>query len=151
MGSFFEEFGKKLTQTGQGALEKTKQMTEISKLNIKLAEEDEQLEKLYANLGRLYYQQLNEKEPEILFQDICQAVAGSIKNMNYYQKAINDLKGIKHCETCGEEVQEGACYCSHCGQHLDKEAQAQVYRLCTNCGTVCSGLEEHCQKCENPL
>jgi len=150
MSSFLEEIGKKLSQASQDALEKTKRYAEISKINVKLLEEEEQLEKLYANLGRLYFQ-LNEKEPEIIYQDLFRAIEGSLQNIAHCQKTINEMKGLKACQSCGEEIAEGAVYCPQCGKILNNEVKELIYRICINCGTVSIGEEECCLNCENPL
>ena len=150
MGTFFEELGKKLSQTGQEAIEKTKQFTEISKLAGKLLDEEEQLEKLYANLGRTYFQ-INEKDPEAIYQDIFRAIEGSLENIKYQQKVINELKGLKACESCHKEVAEEATFCSHCGYQLSTEKEGQVYRICIQCGTVSTGEETECLNCQNTL
>ena len=150
MGTFFEELGKKLSQTGQEAIEKTKQFTEISKLTAKLLDEEEQLEKLYANLGRTYYQ-INEKNPEAIYQDIFRAIEGSLENIKYQQKIINELKGLKTCESCHKEVAEEATFCSHCGYQLSSKEERQVYRVCTHCGTVSTGEEAECLTCQTPF
>jgi len=150
MGSFLEELGKKLSQTGQEALEKTKHFTEVSKLNAKLLDEEEQLERLYANLGRTYYQ-INKDNPEAVFQDIFRAIEGSLVNIKNQQKVINELKGLKTCELCHKEVDEDATYCSHCGQQLTSDEVNGVYRVCIQCGTVSTGEEAECLTCQTPF
>lgn len=150
MGSFIEGVGKKISQTSQNALEKTKQLAEISKINMKLNKEEEQLEKLYANLGRLYYQ-LNKDQLEIIYQDIGGAIAGSIETIGYYQKMLHEVKGLKYCESCGKEATEGAVYCSHCGQGLDSQGRELVYRVCTSCGAVSTDEEAACSECQKSL
>lgn len=45
MGTFFEQFGKKVTQTSQDAMKKTKEFAEIAKLNTQISDEEKRLNK----------------------------------------------------------------------------------------------------------
>lgn len=40
--AFFDEIGKKITQTGQMAVQKTKNMADIAKLNASLSDEEKE-------------------------------------------------------------------------------------------------------------
>lgn len=39
--AFFDEIGKKISQTGQGVVQKTKDMADVAKLNSLISEEEE--------------------------------------------------------------------------------------------------------------
>ena len=45
MNSFFEELGKKVTQTSQEAMKKTKDLAEIAKINAQMTDEEKKLKK----------------------------------------------------------------------------------------------------------
>ena len=47
MNSFFEGLGKKVSQTGQDAMKKTKELAEMTKINSQISEEEKKLNKLY--------------------------------------------------------------------------------------------------------
>jgi len=151
MSAFLNGIGKKISKTGQQALGKTKNFAEVSRLNIKLSEEEQQLEDLYANLGRLFYK-VNKNNPDLIYREMFGAIEGSIQNVAYLQRLINDLKGQRPCPECGEACIEGASYCVRCGTGLNPIAVTEVvYKLCTNCGEVGQGTDERCIKCQKPL
>lgn len=147
-----EEIKNKIKSTGQGMVNKTKQLAELSRLSLKLDEEEEQLEALYANLGRAFYQ-VTDGEPELIYQDLFRAVDGSLKNIAYFHKHINELKGLRYCNYCGDAVDETAVYCASCGKLLSALAptQEEAYKVCTHCGTVCTDGEDACPKCQKAL
>ena len=66
MNSFFEGLGKKVSQTGQDAMKKTKELAEMTKINSQIAEEEKKLNKLYMKLGQLYYQ-MHKNNPELVY------------------------------------------------------------------------------------
>lgn len=151
MSKIINEIGKKLSKTGQQALDKTKNFAEVSRLNIKLAEEEQQLEDLYANLGRMFYK-VNKHKPELLYKEMFGAIGGSLQNVAAIQTQISGLKGNRACPQCGESCVDGASYCIRCGTGLNPVAPTEiVYKLCTNCGEVGQALDQTCAKCHKPL
>ncbi|MCL1949159.1 MAG: zinc ribbon domain-containing protein [Turicibacter sp.] len=153
MNTFLKEVGQKLTKTGQGAIDKTKNFAEVSRLNLKLAEEEQQLEDLYANLGRLFYK-VNQQNPDFIYREMFGAIEGSQKNADFLKEAIIALKGTRSCPQCKEEAMPGAAYCAKCGQGLNPGALPNteiVYKLCTSCGEISQSDDAHCHKCQRPL
>jgi len=153
MSNFFNEIGKKISKTGSQAIDRTKNFAEVSRLNLKLAEEEQQLEDLYANLGRLYFK-ANRNNPELMYREIFGAIEGSQKNAAYIQNLINELKGSRTCPDCKAPCLEEAAYCARCGTGLNPVTPMEkeiVYKLCTNCGEVGQAGDERCFKCHRPL
>ena len=84
MNSFFEGLGKKVSQTGQDAMKKTKELAEMTKINSQIAEEEKKLNKLYMKLGQLYYQ-MHKNNPELVYTDICQGIGGCLQTIDRYE------------------------------------------------------------------
>lgn len=150
MNTFLEQFGKKVSQTGQDAMKKTKELAEIAKLNTQINEEEKRLNKIYMNLGKLYYQ-LNGANPELEYQDICLAIKGSIRNINQFQLMIDELKGIKRCKTCGTEMPDTSSYCQSCGSKLNVQEEKVVIIICEQCGMENGAKATSCVRCGKPL
>ena len=55
--SFFDEVGKKITDVGQGTIQKTKNMADVAKLNSVISEEEQQIKNACEQLGRVHVQQ----------------------------------------------------------------------------------------------
>ena len=150
MGTFFEQFGKKVTQTSQDAMKKTKEFAEIAKLNTQISDEEKRLNKIYMNLGRLYYQ-LYGNQPSLEFKDLCLAIEGSLKNVEHYEVMVNELRGIKRCESCGTEMPIDSTFCQTCGSRLNEERGSVVAVVCAKSGMENVAQATSCIGCGQPL
>ena len=112
--AFFDDLGKKLTQAGQTAAQKTKEIAEIAKLNSQISDEDKRIESNYSQIGKLYVT-LHGENCESDFTEMISAIRESEKKIAEYRQQISDIKGIVKCEKCGAEVANGAAFCSACG------------------------------------
>lgn len=118
--AFFDDFGKKLTQAGQSVVNKTKEVGEIAKVSLAVAEEEKNLTNLYCQLGKLYLQLHADDYQEGLAQTVediktCQA------KIDEYRNTLRELKGIAVCEKCGAEVAANASFCSGCGNKITQD------------------------------
>ena len=48
---FFDDLGRKISQAGQSAVQKTKEMTDIVKLNSSIADEEKKIRNSYVEIG----------------------------------------------------------------------------------------------------
>ncbi len=53
--AFYDGFGKKIQQTGQSAIEKTKRSAETMKLNSAVSEQEREIQSVYTDIGKLYF------------------------------------------------------------------------------------------------
>lgn len=135
MNTVIQGIGKKITKTSQDTFDRAKNFAEISRLNLKLANEERQLEELYANLGRMFYK-LNKNQPGLLYKDVFRAIEGGVNNVTSIQKNIENIKNQKTFQK----------------SNLPKEEPVEtVYKLCTNCGEVGLATDILCINCQKPL
>lgn len=72
MKDFFEDLGKRLTETADTVVEKTSQAVEIQKLKSKIRTQERRIEKDMQNLGQIIYEKF--EQGEIVdgdFADLC--------------------------------------------------------------------------------
>ena len=146
MNSLFEGISKKLSQTGQEAIKKTKELAEITKINSQMSDEEKKLNKLYMKLGQLYYQ-MHKDQPDAVYVDICQAIGGCLQNINRYEMMLNEIKGIKRCESCQTEMPDTSSFCQTCGNKLKDERETIVSTICPECGMENGANANTCIKC----
>jgi rubrerythrin len=112
--AFFDDLGKKLSQAGQSAVQKTKEMADVAKLNSMVADEEKRIDESYLQIGKLYVS-LHESNHEADFDGLISAIHESENKIKDYQNQIKDIKGVVKCEKCGAEVASNAAFCSSCG------------------------------------
>jgi hypothetical protein len=118
--AFFEDLGKKLTKVGEVAAEKTKEVAEFTKVNAKILDTQNKLDKAYIEVGKRYVE-LHPANEEDEMKSAVEAVYGLEDQLKELRKQLQDLKGTLKCEICGAECAAEAVFCSKCGAELKKE------------------------------
>lgn len=112
--SFFDDLGKKLSQAGQSAAQKTKEIAETAKLNSQISDEEKKISDFYLQIGKLYVS-LHDENHEADFDELIRSLHESENKVKECRQQIKDIKGVVVCEKCGAEVSNGAAFCSTCG------------------------------------
>ena len=147
--AFFDEISKKINGVTSTAAQKTKEMSEVSKLNSAMNEEETKINNAYYQIGRLYCANHSEDYEEGfgIFIDV---VKDSEKKINAIKAQIREIKGIATCTNCGQDIPANVAFCSNCGApapapkvEVDpnsvicpncRTAVAKGMRFCTSCG-----------------
>ena len=152
--AFLDEIGKKISQTSQGMVQKTKDTAESMKLNGAIAEEEKRIQALYLEIGKMYFE-LHADSYESALEAQVLGIKEANEKIEAYHEQIKRLKGIVRCAVCGGEVPYGAPFCSSCGSKMMNEntvaptAESNV-RHCTNCGAVLADGIAFCTNCGTP-
>lgn len=148
--AFLDDLSKKLTQAGQTAVQKTKEMTDIARINSMIADEERVINDCYSKIGKLYVS-LHGADYEDAFAELCSAVQKANLAIQGYRKQIETIKNAGHCSKCGSEIMNGAAFCSVCGAYVQKGEQTQEDKssihYCTSCGAVISMGARFCTSC----
>lgn len=112
--AFFDDLGKKLSQAGQSAVQKTKEVADIARLNSAIYDEEKRIDSNYLEIGKLYVA-LHDAEHEADFGKLVSAIHESENKIRDYKHQIKDIKGVSVCEKCGAEVAVNSAFCSACG------------------------------------
>lgn len=112
--AFFEKFGEKLTNAGKDVAKKTKELADVTKLNMQIGNEEDNIKSKYLEIGKLYYE-LFSSSPDEKFTELCSSIAESENKINTYKDQIQEIKGVKKCSKCGAEIASSAVFCSICG------------------------------------
>ena len=151
--AFFNELGKKISQTSQGVVQKTKDTAEVIKINGLISDEEKRLKNLYMQIGTTYFE-LHGDSCEEALADLIANVKEAKSTLERYSEQVKKLKGIIQCPNCGGNVQYGSPYCSSCGAKMEFKQVAETNEdsavvrcgkcgmpindgsvFCTNCGT----------------
>ncbi|MGL4338376.1 MAG: hypothetical protein ACRCST_15945 [Turicibacter sp.] len=117
MKGFIDELGNTISKKGRMAVQKTRDISEMSKLNIDIAVEEDTINELYRNIGMKYYQQMC-KNPSKEYEDLFLELEQSQTKIETYSEKITLIKGFRLCPQCGSQINAKAIFCSTCGLNI---------------------------------
>ena len=89
--AFFEEFGKKVLNVGEAAAEKTKEVAGIAKVNVKILDIQNKLDKAYIEIGKKYVSLHPDNEEEDMM-GVVNAVYELEEQLEELKVQLQDLK-----------------------------------------------------------
>ena len=112
--AFWSDLGKKISDTTQSVVEKTKTSTDIMRLNGLISDEERNVQRIYAEIGRKYME-LHGADGDPDFAGLMQEYQTSKAKMEEYRSQIRRNKHLLICAGCGAEIPEMVLYCTRCG------------------------------------
>lgn len=117
--AFFDELSKTLTKVGEATAQKTKEVAELTKVNAKILDVQNKLEKAYTEVGKKYIatHPVNDEDG---MKEVVEAVYVLEDQLKELDKQLQGLKGTVKCTVCGNVCDEESFYCGKCGAELHK-------------------------------
>lgn len=153
---FFDNLGKTITDAGQGAIRKGKEMADAAKYNSMISDEEKLISSAFEEIGRKYFEMKGDA-PEEEFASAVEAIRQSQAKITEYQNALKQLKGTRKCPSCGAEVPSESSFCPVCGAKLEAGPIQSVQPVqedvlhCSNCGATISAGSKFCTFCGTPV
>lgn len=140
--SFWEEFGQRITQESQKALQKTRDLANVVTMNADISDSKRKINDLYQELGQLLVNEAfdgmtAEQLRDALADENAESAAREIRITNwqdFYSKVmfirseeevialneakIDELRAETRCPNCGKAVSKGMSFCPVCGTKL---------------------------------
>lgn len=139
-----------MSRMAQNAVMKSKEMAEITRLNVEISNTEQKVREIYVQLGEYLTQ-----HPELLpLQD--ETVQGFHKSLLEAQEslaaakqALLDVKNINICPGCGAEVSRSSKFCDRCGTAIDHSILENANKECTcpQCGAPVEASSLFCGNC----
>ncbi|MGN0334781.1 MAG: zinc ribbon domain-containing protein [Lachnospiraceae bacterium] len=118
--AFLDDLGRTLTQVGQATAQKTKEVADMAKINAKILDSQNKVDKVYEEIGRKYVEE-HAADPEEALRGLVQSALRLEDQIREYRNQLNEIKGVAKCPNCGAECDINASYCSSCGGPMPKE------------------------------
>lgn len=127
--------------TASGVADKAKNISEVGNLKRKIAYEEERIVEIFADIGKSLYE--NRNQDMKAFLPLCDDIDVRKRRIKKMRLEMNEIRGVKLCETCGTEVNEKFIYCGVCGAKLpsshdvvvtDESSDADISSLFQNSG-----------------
>ena len=112
--AFWSDLGKKISDTTQSVVEKTKTSTDTMRLNGLISDEERNVQRIYAEIGKKYME-LHGADGDPDFAGLMQEYQTSKAKMEEYRSQIRRNKHLLICAGCGAEIPETVLYCTRCG------------------------------------
>lgn len=148
--AFWDDIGKKISQAGQTAVQKTKDVADIARINSAISDEDKKLAESYIALGKLYVAK-HATDADEAFSPLVATAQGCIARIADYKQQIKDIKGVTICEKCGREIPLGNAFCGSCGAAVASAPAAADKVVCVRCGAAVDKAMRFCTSCGNPM
>ncbi len=147
--AFFDDLGKRISQAGQSVVQKTQDMSEVSRLNSVIGESEKQIESEYLKIGKLYVaMHAADHEPD--FDGMVNAIRDAEARIRESREQIQRIKGLVKCEKCGAFVESSVAFCSTCGAAMPRRLLDENTVRCTACGQLVSKEMRFCTACGKP-
>lgn len=150
---FFNKLGESLQNAGKEVTKKTKDLGGVVSLSAQIKEGENQLEKVYAMIGKKYSEAFPEELRERFFEEYEQITKISSK-LEEDKEQLRVLKGLKVCPNCGAQTDVNALHCPMCGTELKQKeetveevAEVQEQNCCPYCKEPVSENAKFCAKC----
>ena len=117
--AFFDKLSETLTNASKDVSQKAKDLSGVAKLTMDIHTKEDQVQKLYAQIGKLYFEEHKDEEPAAYEQ--MPQIKETLAVIEDMKKELMELKGAKVCPRCGQEVKASDAYCKSCGAKIEDE------------------------------
>lgn len=142
--AFFDNAKKSYMQVSQSALKKTKDLSEVVKLNTSINTNEDKIRDLYHKLGYEIYRayKANEVPKDQPFLNELDALYAQINAEN---ERINEINAASRCPNCGAKISRKDVFCGACGARLPEQKPANP--VCKSCGAELTKGAQFCGAC----
>ena len=149
--AFWDDLEKKATDATTNVMSRVKGVSDTTRLNSMVTEEEKRIRDIYFKIGQTYVA-LHGQENDAAFVNLLNALKASQLKVEQYKQEIMDIKGVRRCEKCGAEVQNGAAFCMSCGTPLPRiqPQPVNVRKTCKKCGANLAPGARFCTNCGTP-
>lgn len=149
--AFFDELQEKILKAGDAAAQKTKELTEVSRLRATISQEQKAIQTAYSQLGQLYYTRFA-SNPDPDMANVCQRITEANTKIAQCEEQIKELKSEVECSVCHARLPKGTTFCNQCGARLEYDGTAasagtQEAVFCPSCGKKNPIGTKFCREC----
>lgn len=156
--AFFDKLSETITTKGKDVAKKTKDFAEISSLNSQINSQDDIIQEAYREIGRNYFEAHRDVQDD-LYADQLSKIIQAMAVIEEKKQKIREVKGIKCCTGCGEEIPLGSVFCPKCGNKAEETVvddvmeetstatEAEAPKCCPKCNVQLEEGATFCTVC----
>lgn len=144
MANWSEKFNK-MTQS---AVNKSKELVEITKLNLNISNAEEEIKKCMQEIGE-YVVKENLLADHEEIKELLEKINNYKNSIQIDKEKVLELRAVNICSECGAEVPRTSKFCNKCGASMpsEKEENLSKERICPQCGAVLDEDTVFCGEC----
>ena len=134
----------------QNAVSKSKEMAEITRLNMEISNQEQRLRELYGQLGQYLVENADlvpadRQDAQALLQEVAQVKAG----IEASKATLLEVRNVNICPGCGAEVSRSSKFCPSCGTQMDRSVMERLNQapVCPSCGAELEPGAAFCGNC----
>ena len=127
-----QKFTQKVKQLGKDTAEEVQKLNKIRQLNGKVSDAKKQIEHIYSEIGKKFYELHQDSVPEG-FEEYVRTINDKTVEIEQLKEQLREVKGVVLCESCNTEVSADERFCPNCGSKMpepvetaDEEDEASV-------------------------
>lgn len=121
-------------------------------VNKEIEKKQEELEKIFARIGKQYFEH-NQENPDERFlanMDLAKECGKQIEILRMKKKELREENTI--CPVCGKTVVKGQVFCGNCGAKVqDQQRVENQSKFCAKCGSAVVIGSNFCGACGNKV
>ena len=145
--NFFKKLGRTATDIWASTVYKVGSVRKISKINATLAKEESNIDALYLEIGKAYFD-AHSTDADCEFTEKIFAIKEAQQKIEDSEKQKQALRKVQRCENCGAEISETMAFCTACG---NKMPVIDEHDVCTHCATFVPKGMRFCTECGKPM
>lgn len=139
-----------MSRFAQSAVMKSKEMAEVTRLNVEISNTEQKMCELYRQLGEYLVQ-----HPELLptADETVQGLHTSLlelqEKLETVKQTLLDVKNTNICPSCGAEVSRSSKFCDRCGTAMGRSDLENTEKgaFCPQCGAQVEASALFCENC----
>lgn len=155
--SVFDNFTRRVSDTAKAAAKKSSELVEVTKLNMAIGSEEDKIEKLYGEIGKLIFERYGaEEEVDEDLKELCEKIGSHMSAIGDMKEKILELKKVKKCPGCNSEIEIDMAFCPRCGLKQEipqpkaestEEEETKALKICQDCGAKNPAEASFCNEC----
>lgn len=157
---FLDKLNNVITSTGQDVAKKARDLADITSLNSQIKACNDNIDRLYREIGKQYFNDYKDKESDDLYFEKIQLIQSDLDRISELSDEVARIKGNVKCKSCNAYVDSKAVFCPSCGEKLESspivpqadfnEAESSK-RVCQACGRELDAESTFCIYCGSEL
>lgn len=148
----------KLSRLTQNAVNKSKYMAEVTRINIEISNYESNLKQLLNEIGQYVVDNGLLQDHEAIREKLAH-IAEVQGKIEADKELVENMRKANVCPNCGNPLEPDVNFCPKCGasrmpmpnMNTANTVSAQPQATCPNCGTVLESGEAFCPNCGQRL